>query len=1036
MDTQEIIFAGTVAGGFAFGAAAAFRTFRGMKSSKKTYIREPDTDSDNSSNDRPKRLKTGSPRQTQCLALLGSGVVRLRNGGYLRGYRLSPQETLFADAPQIDQLYDSLSVMLSTSLPIGSGIQSRLAKHPDFGDLLSEQQMDLLGNEIRHNNAFALKMHEIDHHKDLAQQGFFHSDTRSLWVYVPVKHANDGARNAATELLGNIKRNGFKSALSGLTGSPVVKRLIEDEREALEEAEKYFRQIEATSPLKIERLTRDEMWKALYFGQNENALVTPPAPIDPRTDLRAGICGERIRGKNSWYLLHGSTPVTMVTLFVPPESSYEKPNARAGIVRALANNPNLSFRHSIITEYIKIDKSKVESKYKKQVEKIDKKETVSQETRGLIKVDREDRRKRKELIEAQDDLTSSGKEPILMRFYVVVYGKRAETQIEMEESVKELEKNCEEIIACIKTNMKGADASLEDSAALRALYENTLVGEMPLKPIDREIEEQADSLSIFMPAESCWRGTLTNPHSFFQTTGGKLIGVNLFNNQLTTSTTCVVLGETGSGKTVLISRFITDILAHVKNARVLACDFGESLRPMVEVLAGRHLRFVPNEVRTLNIWDYEGLERGIAPDQEQIELVVEDTLLLLEFNNTAADFRTKRSVLRKCVRDVYSDEVPRNKKGTRRHEPVLEHLVSKLRNRHFESLDEETNAKELAALLEDYLDNPWLNSPTHETYREKSPLDVFELDSLDKFPSDVRRLLAFRVGARIINAIGETEDGEFMPTLNIFDEMHKYKDNPDYAVILMALQKGARQGRKTNTLTMLITHSYHDIEELHGIVENTGIMLIGKQSDIETLKKIRKWTDSVEKGVYSIKNVEGSHAQYVMVFGKGETQQAEMVHVSLSPKALWTYTSNPNERNARTRLQKLFPHWTTTDVVSWLAERYPHGLKLVGKTEIDPEMLEAEIEFQRFQTDSMYENAQPTVRVSAANNAVAAIAAAAAVIPATIEKEKTDGELDEEDIDEMLVGFFGEDERDIEREQLKDLGIDIPGAFIVAEKSK
>lgn len=1030
MDTTEILFGGAVAGGLAFGATTAFRTLRGLFATKPTADLKTDvSDTSVTTN----RLKRGTARQTNCLALLGTGVIRMRGGGYLRGYRLNPQETLFADLAQIDQLYDSLSVMLSGNLPIGSGIQSRLAKHPDGGELLTAQKLDLLDSEIRHPNAFALKMHELDFHHELAQKGFFHSDTRSLWIYIPISHPGDNSRNAATEFLSNIKKYGMKNAINRFSTRSVVRRLIEDEREALDEAERYFRQIESTSPLKLDRLDREEVWKALYFANNENALIAPPAPLDPRTDLRHSMCGERIKGENSWYLLHGSTPVTMITMFVPPESNYEKQGVQAGIMRALANNPNLSFRHSIITEYLKIDKTKAEAKYKKQVDKIDRKEDTASVTRGLIKVDRQDKRKKRELIDVQDEMTSSGKEPIQMRFYVTVYGRRAETQAQLEESVKELEQNCEELITCIKTNMRGADVALEDPAALRALYETTLVGEMALRPVEREIEEQADSLAIFIPAESCWKGTLYAPHSFFQTTSGKLIGVNLFTNHLTTSTTCVVLGETGSGKTVFVSRFITDILAHVKNARVLACDFGESLRPMVEVLGGRHLRFVPTEIRTLNIWDYEGLERAIAPDQEQIELVVEDTLLLLQFDIHASDFRTKRSVLRKCVRDVYTDEIPRNKSGKRRHEPVLENLVSKLRNRFFESADEEKNAQELAALLEDYLENPWLNSPTHDTYRQKSPLDVFELDSLDKFPSDVRRLLAFRVGARIISAIGETENGEFLPTLNIFDEMHKYKDNPDYAVILTALQKGARQGRKTNTLTMLVTHSYHDIEELHGIVENTGIMMMGKQTDIESLKKIRKWTDAVEKGIYSIRNVEGSHAQYVLIFGKGDSQQAEMVHVSLSPIALWTYTSNPLERNARTRLKNIFPNWTTTNVVAWLAERYPHGLKLVGKTEIDEEILAAEIELQQLQNNVVSTASQKNPRPPqlANNDSVSAGTKSETRLPGG----KND-DFAEQDINELLTGFFGEDQSEIEREKLKELGIDIPGVVIVGEKTK
>ena len=791
------------------------------------------------------------------------------------------------------------------------------------------------------------------------------------------------------------------------------------------------------------RLSREETWQAIYFGQNENALTAPTAPRDPRTDLAAVICGERIRGENSRYLLHGSTPVSVITMFVPPESNYDQPNARAGILRVLSNNPNLTFRHSIVTEYITVDKEKVDKKYTKAVGKIEKKEDTAQVTRGLVKVDRQDKRKKQELISVQDEMTSTGKQPIQMRFYVIVYGTRADTQTELEASVKILESRCEQIIKVIRESMKGADASVEEPSAIRAIYEKTLIGEMSLTPMDREIEEQAESLSIFIPAESSWKGTPVEPHSFYQTTSGRLLPLNLLSNTLTTSTTGVILGETGSGKTVFVSRIITDILAHVPNARVLACDFGESLRPMVEVLGGRHLRFVPNEVKTLNIWDYEGLESGIAPDQEQVDMVIEDTLILLQFDPRAPDYKSKRSVLRKCVKDVYTDEVPRNKRGVRRHEPVLEHLGSKCRNRHFESAEEEKHALELAALLEDYLDNPWLNSPTHEVFRAKSQLDVFELDSLDRFPSDVRRVLAYRVGARIINAIGKTIDGEFMPTVNVFDEMHKYKDNPDYAVILRALKKGAAQGRKMNTLTLLIAHTYYDIEELHNIFENTGIMFVGKQTDIKTMKEIRRWADPVEQSIYSINNVEGSHSQWMMILGKGDSQQAEMLHVSLAPYSLWTYTSNPNERNARTLLLKLFPHWKMTDAITWLAERYPHGLKLIGKSKIDQEFLDAEKARQGLVASFSDEDEESVVFESSE-----------AAQPLNEEEtvlELPDSELPEtEDFRNLVTDFFGRDEKDDEEDEeerrrqaetlldkssLDMLKASIPGVIIVSSNN-
>ena len=47
------------------------------------------------------------------------------------------------------------------------------------------------------------------------------------------------------------------------------------------------------------------------------------------------------------------------------------------------------------------------------------------------------------------------------------------------------------------------------------------------------------------------------------------------------------------------------------------------------------------------------------------------------------------------------------------------------------------------------------------------------------------------------------------------------------------------------------------------------------------------------------------------------------------------FTTNPDERNARARVQAIRPNWPMAVVVAWLAERYPRGLTAQGLTEID-----------------------------------------------------------------------------------------------------
>jgi hypothetical protein len=91
--------------------------------------------------------------------------------------------------------------------------------------------------------------------------------------------------------------------------------------------------------------------------------------------------------------------------------------------------------------------------------------------------------------------------------------------------------------------------------------------------------------------------------------------------------------------------------------------------------------------------------------------------------------------------------------------------------------------------------------------------------------------------------------------------------------------------------------------------------------------------------VSAIRNVAGQYAQYVMALGSGQDQTVEMIQMDLSPAELWTFTTNPNERNARARVSTLRPEWPLADVIMWLAACYPRGLASQGLIEINEQLL-------------------------------------------------------------------------------------------------
>jgi len=304
-----------------------------------------------------------------------------------------------------------------------------------------------------------------------------------------------------------------------------------------------------------------------------------------------------------------------------------------------------------------------------------------------------------------------------------------------------------------------------------------------------------------------------------------------------------------------------------------------------------------------------------------------------------ADDGLAEDILTHVVTEVFKNEVPRNGRGGPKHEPTHTHLLALLETYPFPSQAVRERAATLQLALEKYRGHPWLDAPTHPDFALDSPYDVYELDSLDAFPQDVRETLANRVAARVVRSIGRLRpDGTRTPTLLVFDEV--WKIAAQYPEILRVIKKGARMGRKEAVVTMLATHAYEDFAGLHDVTKTAGVKVIGKQiGDYSRLAADAGLSENGAAAVGAIRNAPGLYAQYVLALGSGHDQTVEMIQVDLSPAELWTFTTNPHERNARARVHALSPEWSLSEAVAWLAAHYPRGLAAEGLVGIDESRL-------------------------------------------------------------------------------------------------
>jgi hypothetical protein len=839
----------------------------------------------------------------------------------------------------IEARSDALARTLAVEKPAGTVIQFRFSSGPDPGHAVLKHLRARGDGRLTHPEASRLHASGLDLHGAAVEAGLYRQCVLSIWARAPGRRKSDDPNTGLAAFIPRaveeIKRSGWSGVGTALRRSwaatandGVTRRLLNDELDEKEKAEKVFRLVERECPLGMKRLEGEKLWEAAYLGHRQDAQSIPIMPGVFGLDIRNYLCAETVSCEGN-YVMHGSHPAAIVSMLTPPQ-----PFVTVDALRALVFNPALNFRHTIVAEFVYPDQRKAAKHLDRRIRQV--RRTMIRGD-GRVKQSPEARAALADLEIVRDHITGSREALVEMRFYVVVYAPPIQAFADRKETLRLLDRSCEQVITALRS-IPGVEAAREEPESLQTLYPKALVGEATPRPTGREITEVAGSLAALIPAETTWEGA-RRPHMICSTPTGRLTGLDLFDRAANPSPLAVATGASGSGKSVVVARVSNSALATLPEARVKAIDFGESFGPHVDALGGRHLRFNVNDPRAINTWDYKGLEKGEAPDEIQIALVVMELMLLARVK---ADDSVAEDILTTLVTEVYRNEAPRNSRGGPKREPTLSNLLALLESYPFENQLVRDRAATLRLALEKYRGHPWIDAPTHPDFAADSRYDVYELDSLDNFPQDIREAVAGRVASRVVRSIGRLkEDGALTPTLLVFDEVWKIRDK--YPRILDVIRRGARQGRKENVVTLLATQAYEDFEQLHDVTKNAGVKIIGKQiGDYSRLVADAGLSENAAAAVSAIRNVAGEYAQYVIAIGSGADQIVEMIQVDLSPAELWTFTTNPNERNARARVSALRPEWSLAEVIEWLAVVCPRGLAAAGLVEIDERLLDSQ----------------------------------------------------------------------------------------------
>lgn len=858
-----------------------------------------------------------------------SDAIRHGDGGFTKAYLLEPLPTVYGFENQLISQIDRWATLLRANKPTGTIIQFRFSSITDPGELVLNHLQETQAYENLNPNAVELHTLGLAQTIDGCNAGRYRLPRISVWIKTPPGKYKG---NVLDDIKLGWQTRGWKGAQDAMSQvNRILTRLEEDERQAYREANKIFRAFEMECPVPFRALSPQETWDALYLSHRQDAITSPTIP-PPQIDVRDYLCAETISAKG-WYAMHGSVPVAMISMLTPPQPAIE-----AELMRRLTVNGNLNFcRWTLIHEYITIDGKKAEAKLTRRYSQA---ERAARTSTGAEKKDKKAEAVIRELDHIMRDVAASREAMVALRSYVVLYGPSCKTAEDLRAALHNLDEHTEAMITTFRS-MAGADVRREEPAAIAALYPKTLVGEYTHLPNGREIEEVAGSLAALIPQEIEWRGS-RRCHTIVSTPTNSLFGLNFFDANVSPSPTGIVIAASGNGKSVLLSKIITDFLATAPNGKVKAIDYREGFAVLTEVLGGRHIKMSPDTKRTINIWDFPGFsedndvaEAAQADLQSQAEIVTE---FYLQLSGYKTDLEEIKAVLQGLVKNIYQQFFAINKKAPIKRQPTLSHLLDELATFKFETATMQQHVEKIRTGLSYYRDEYFLDSPTHPDFQNETSFDVYETGTLAEFSKEVKNALAYAIVVRVLRSVGKPINGVYPPYLLIGDEMNELRKN--FPNIVGVFERAARVGRKENTVTLLAAQSYEDIGDIPAFSKNAGFRIIGKQtSTTEMLSAHAGLSPMAESAIHSIRNVVGSHAQFVGVFSSNITQKVEMLQLELSPVELWINTSDPRERNARNRVQALRPNWALKDCIGWLASTYPNGLTFAGLTAIDESLL-------------------------------------------------------------------------------------------------
>ncbi|MFC4455161.1 VirB4 family type IV secretion system protein [Deinococcus sonorensis] len=412
------------------------------------------------------------------------------------------------------------------------------------------------------------------------------------------------------------------------------------------------------------------------------------------------------------------------------------------------------------------------------------------------------------------------------------------------------------------------------------------------------------NVADLLPLTGPYRGS-EQPVLVLRSRQGTQVGLNPSDDTLNYGT--LVIGGSGSGKTMLVQRFLLSL--RMLGAGAIIVDQKEDYRTFVELMDGQFINFSPNETVTQLQPDGQVLDVPVRynafawpDDPAELETQKSFALAFVAVLLGQSLIGERQTVMVYAIEQLYRTAAQRRSEGTPV-SPTLSDLISTLRT--MSSLGGSETMRPHLIELADEMRTSLLTYSGDTVYGRfldgQSTIDLekalvyFNISSLRD--NATLKPIALMLIMRLIWRKARQDTQVKVPVIEELGVLLQIPEARDFVNALFKLI------RAYNGWPVAVSQEVADFEQAGGLINNMSQVLIGRVSPQEASRIVELFhlDPAVEDLINSLGGVKGMMREYLLLRFTQSGVSGDVVQYAPTRGEYWTFTSNPEDKALRER---------------------------------------------------------------------------------------------------------------------------------------